>query len=142
MSFYVKKLIGNARIPVRGSDHAAGYDLTAIENVIVRAGGKEVIPTGLAIRCPPGTYARIAPRSGLAIKNHISVGAGVVDADFRGEVKVVLFNHSPTEDFIVKPGDRIAQLILEVIITPPVQEVDELDDTVRGSHGFGSTGLQ
>ena len=97
--------------------------------------------TGLAISFSAGLYARIAPRLGLALKRFIDVGAGVVDADYRGEVGVVLFNHGD-QDFQVKMGDRIAQLILEKIDTPPVKEVHDLDDTVRGSGGFGSTGVQ
>ena len=97
--------------------------------------------TGLSISFPTGLYARIAPRSGLALKKFIDVGAGVVDADYRGEVGVVLFNHGD-QDFEVKMGDRIAQLILEKIDTPPVEEVQGLDDTVRGTGGFGSTGVK
>ena len=81
-----------------------------------------------------------APRSGLAWKHSIDVGAGVIDADYRGPVGVILFNHSDT-DFEVKVGDRIAQLIIEVIMIPDVAEVDDLDSTARGSGGFGSTGI-
>ena len=97
--------------------------------------------TGLAISFPAGLYARIAPRSGLALKKFIDVGAGVVDHDYRGEVGVVLFNHGD-QDFEVNMGDRIAQLILEKIDTPPVEEVQGLGDTVRGVGGFGSTGVK
>ena len=97
--------------------------------------------TGLSISFPAGLYARIAPRSGLALKKFIDIGAGVVDSDYRGEVGVVLFNHGD-QDFQVKMGDRIAQLILEKIDTPPVEEVQCLDDTVRGTGGFGSTGVK
>ena len=82
----------------------------------------------------------VAPRSGLTWKNSIDVGAGVIDADYRGPVGVILFNHSDV-DFEVKPGDRIAQLIVQKIVTPEVEEVDDLDATVRGSGGFGSTGV-
>lgn len=82
----------------------------------------------------------VAPRSGLAWKHSIDVGAGVVDADYRGPVGVILFNHSDV-DFEVKVGDRIAQLIVEKIVTPQVVEVDDLDATVRGAGGFGSTGV-
>jgi len=81
-----------------------------------------------------------APRSGLALKHSIDVGAGVIDADYRGPVGVILFNHSDA-DFAVKPGDRIAQMIIEVIATPEVAEVEDLDATVRGEGGFGSTGV-
>jgi len=87
-----------------------------------------------------GTYARVAPRSGLAWKNFIDVGAGVVDYDYRGNVGVNLFNHGK-EDFVIKHGDRVAQLILEKICTPDVVEVDDLEDTDRGAGGFGSTGV-
>ena len=90
---------------------------------------------------PPGTYARIAPRSGLAIRNFINVGAGVVDSDYWGEIKVVLFNHS-AEDFAVQVGERIAQLILERIETPQVKKGAALEDTNRGARGFGSTGTK
>jgi len=89
---------------------------------------------------PEGTYGRVAPRSGLAWKHHIDVGAGVIDADYRGNVGVVLFNHSE-KDFPVQVGDRVAQLILERIIVPDVVEVQELPDTIRGAGGFGSTGM-
>ena len=91
-----------------------------------------VVKTGISIAVPEGCYGRIAPRSGLAVKKFIDVGAGVIDADYRGEVGVVLFNHSE-EDFKVKPGDRIAQLILEKIDTPQVKEVEELPDTTHGA---------
>lgn len=88
---------------------------------------------------PEGTYGRIAPRSGLASKHFIDTGAGVIDADYRGEVKVLLFNHSDV-DYEVKKGDRVAQLVLERIYTPEVMEVENLEESVRGAGGFGSTG--
>ena len=93
----------------------------------------------MSISVPPGTYGRIAPRSSLAWKNSLHVGAGVIDADYRGNVGVVLFNLS-NEDFGIKQGDRIAQLILEKIVLAEVCEVSDLDETKRGSGGFGSTG--
>merc|ERR1711920_336453 len=96
--------------------------------------------TGLAVAIPWGTYARIAPRSGLAAKRMLHVGAGVVDFDYRGEVGVVLFNHG-TEDFEVAAGDRVAQLILEEISMASCHEVDTLAETARGAGGFGSTGV-
>lgn len=98
---FVKKLNAEAVLPKKGSKFAAGYDLSASEDSIVPAEGKAIIKTGLAIKTPADTYGRIAPRSGLAVKNHIQVGAGVIDEDYRGEVCVVLFNHSKT-DLIVK----------------------------------------
>lgn len=98
------------------------------------------VKTDISIAFPHGFYARVAPRSGLAWKNSIDVGAGVIDVDYRGNVGVILFNHSD-DDFKIAHGDRIAQLILERIITPDVVEVDELDETERNAGGFGSTGV-
>ena len=111
---YVKKLRNNAIIPCRGTHGAAGYDLSSVEDLIISGKGKGVVKTGLAIATPEDTYARIAPRSGLAVKQFIDVGAGVVDADYRGEVGVVLFNHAD-DGFRISQGDRIAQMILERI---------------------------
>lgn len=96
--------------------------------------------TGLQIRVPIGCYGRVAPRSGLAVKKFVDCGAGVIDADYRGEVGVVLFNFGE-EDFNVQIGDRIAQLVLEKISMTDVVAIDKLDDTERGTGGFGSTGV-
>ncbi|KAL6893629.1 hypothetical protein ACP4OV_007727 [Aristida adscensionis] len=136
----VKKLSDKAVLPSRGSALAAGYDLSSAAETVVPARGKALVPTDLSIAIPEGTYARIAPRSGLALKHSIDVGAGVIDADYRGPVGVILFNHSDA-DFAVKPGDRIAQMIIQVIETPEVAEVEDLDATLRGEGGFGSTGV-
>ena len=95
--------------------------------------------TDLSVRVPDGTYGRVAPRSGLAAKHHIDVGAGVVDQDYTGNLGVVLFNHD-AKDFEIKKGDRIAQLICEKIEYPDIEEVPSLNSTERGSGGFGSTG--
>ncbi|KOX80533.1 Deoxyuridine 5'-triphosphate nucleotidohydrolase [Melipona quadrifasciata] len=133
------KLSDKAHAPTRGSEYAAGYDLKSAYEYIVPAHGKELVKTDLQIAVPENTYGRIAPRSGLAWKNHIDIGAGVIDADYRGNVGVVLFNHS-NEDFKIMPGDRVAQIICEKIIYPELQEVNSLDETVRGEGGFGSTG--
>ncbi|XP_072987787.1 deoxyuridine 5'-triphosphate nucleotidohydrolase-like [Typha latifolia] len=135
----VKKLSQNAILPSRASPLSAGYDLSSAVETTVPARGKALVPTDLSISIPEGTYARIAPRSGLAWKHSIDVGAGVIDADYRGPVGVILFNHSDV-DFEVKPGDRIAQMIVERIMTPEVVEVLDLDSTMRGEGGFGSTG--
>lgn len=137
---YVKRLNANATLPVRGTEYSAGYDLSSCEDMVIEPHGKVLVPTGLSIAIPKGHYARIAPRSSLAWKHFIDVGAGVVDYDYRGPVGVVLFNHSD-KYFKINMGDRIAQLILEKISTPDVEEVDELDDTDRGDGGFGSTGI-
>jgi len=139
-SMLVKRTNPAASLPVRGSAAAAGFDLAAAEANIVKAGGKAIIKTGLSIAIPDGTYARVAPRSGLAAKKMIQVGAGVIDYDYRGEVGVVLFNHG-TEDFEVQVGDRVAQLILEKVAMGRAVEVESLDETERGAGGFGSTGV-
>ncbi|XP_030950463.1 deoxyuridine 5'-triphosphate nucleotidohydrolase-like [Quercus lobata] len=136
----VKKLSEKAVLPSRGSPLSAGYDLSSATETKVPARGKALVQTDLSIAIPEGTYARVAPRSGLAWKHSIDVGAGVIDADYRGPVGVILFNHSDV-DFEVKVGDRIARLIIEKILTPDVIEVEDLDATVRGEGGFGSTGV-
>jgi dUTP pyrophosphatase len=92
---------------MKGSEHAAGYDLFSIDELVIPSKGKQLISTGIAMAIPIGNYGRVAPRSGLACKNFIDVGAGVVDADYRGEVKVLLFNFGDQE-FKVNVGDRIA----------------------------------
>lgn len=136
----VKLLSDNGKVPVRGSVGAAGADLFAAENVVILPHERALVPTDISIAFDdPGYYARIAPRSGLAIKNFIGVGAGVVDSDYRGPISVVLFNHGG-DYFHVNRGDRIAQLIFERISQPVFQVVDELPTTERGSGGFGSTG--
>ncbi|KAL4075747.1 dUTPase-like protein [Scleroderma citrinum] len=135
----VKRLSDKAKLPTRGSALAAGYDLYSAENKTIPARGKALIDTQISIAVPDGTYGRVAPRSGLASKFMIDTGAGVVDADYRGVLFVLLYNLSD-KDFEVKEGDRIAQLILERIYTPQVLEVESLDETVRGTSGFGSTG--
>ena len=106
---------------------------------MVPAGGREVVKTDIQIAVPEDCYGRVAPRSGLAVKKFLDVGAGVVDKDYRGNVGVVLFNFSK-HDFEVHRGDRIAQLICEKISYPEIQEVSSLDETERGSNGYGSTG--
>jgi len=135
----VKRLSEKAKLPTRGSQLAAGYDLYSAEKKIIPARGKALIDTQLSIAVPIGTYGRVAPRSGLASKFMIDTGAGVIDADYRGTVFVLLFNLSD-QDFEVQEGDRIAQLIIEKICNPDVLEVESLDETLRGVNGFGSTG--
>ena len=137
----VKRLSENAVLPVRGSGLAAGYDLASAEDIVIPARGKAIAKTDLAMAIPLGHYGRIAPRSGFSWKKHTDIGAGVIDADYRGNVGVVIFNHSD-EDISVSQGDRVAQLIIEQISTPVVEDVEgELDDTDRGEGGFGSTGM-
>ena len=140
MSLGVKKLCYDAIVPTRGSDGAVGYDLYSSEDVVVPCQvGRALVGTGITVVLPPGVYGRVAPRSGLAVKHCIDVGAGVIDPDYTGEIKVILFNHGEN-DFEIKKGDRIAQLVLERCETPPVEEINIVEDTERGSGGFGSTG--
>ena len=139
-NIFIKKLTSTATVPTYGSDSAAGMDLYADENTVVPAQGKALISTGIAVAIEPDTYLRIAPRSGLANKYSIDVLAGVIDEDYRGEIKVILFNHG-SMPFTVNRGDRIAQAINEVITRPMTQEVTELPATLRGADGFGSTGV-
>ncbi|XP_053573435.1 deoxyuridine 5'-triphosphate nucleotidohydrolase, mitochondrial [Bombina bombina] len=133
------KLSENAITPSRGSAKAAGYDLYSAYDYIIPAQGKALVKTDIQIAVPSGCYGRVAPRSGLAAKHFIDVGAGVVDEDYRGNVGVILFNFGK-EEFEVKKGDRVAQLICERILCPELKEFKVLEDTERGSGGFGSTG--
>ena len=139
MSLGVKKLSYDSTIPTRGSDGSVGYDLYSNMDCVIRASERGLVSTGITVVLPSGVYGRVAPRSGLAVKHGIQVGAGVIDPDYTGEVKVVLFNHDD-KDFDVKKGDRIAQLVLEKCETPPITEINIVEDTDRGSAGFGSTG--
>lgn len=134
-----KKLSEYAIEPRRATLGAAGYDVCAAHDSIIKSKGRMLVKTDLAIAVPIGTYGRIAPRSGLTLKHGIDVGAGVIDEDYRGNVGVILFNHGD-DDFEIKKGDRIAQLILESIKIVEVQECDSLDGTNRGDGGYGSTG--
>lgn len=130
----------SATVPTKGSATAAGYDIYASQDITIPAMRQGMVSTDISFTVPVGTYGRIAPRSGLAVKNGIQTGAGVVDRDYTGEVKVVLFNHSQ-RDFAIKKGDRVAQLILEKIVDDAqIVVVDSLEESARGAGGFGSTG--
>ncbi len=143
MNIAIKKLDKNAKIPAYGSEYAAGADLYAClnEEVTIPAGETAVIPTGIALELPVGYAGLIYARSGLATKQGLAPAnkVGVVDCDYRGEVKVALHNHS-SEARTVAPGDRIAQLVITPYITAVFEEKDELSSTERGAGGFGSTG--
>lgn len=132
------ELIGGT-LPTRGSNEAAGYDLYAAENGGFSHNSRQLIATGIKIKLPEGTYGQIYARSGLAYKKGIQVMAGVIDSDYRGEVKVLLYN-SGDEPFEYKKGDRIAQLIIHKIVQEDPIVVDSLDGSDRGAGGFGSTG--
>ena len=140
MQVKVKKLNKGAKLPTRGSQYAAGSDVYSFESTVVPAKGRAIISTGISIEFEnTDYYCRIAPRSGLAAKYGIDTLAGVVDVDYRGEVKVILYNTTDSI-FEIHAGDRIAQLIFERITYPNFEEVNELNETVRGTGGFGSTG--
>ena len=136
----VKKLSENATIPTQGTSFAAGYDLYAAEDAVVVCGTRKLIKTNISMEITPGYYGRIAPRSGLAYKNGIDVLAGVIDSDYRGDIGVILYNTDKNIDFTVKKGDRIAQIIFEACYTATLNNVDNLDNTLRQAGGFGSTG--
>ena len=139
----VKKLRENAVIPTYGSEYAAGADLYACIDEIAEfePGETRLIPTGLAMEIPIGYAGLIYARSGLASKKGLAPAnkVGVVDADYRGEIMVALHNHS-TEKKSIEPKERIAQLVIAPYLTAVFNETDELNDTVRGDGGFGSTG--
>lgn len=138
-SLRFKKLDANAMLPTRGSPAAAGLDLYSIETVCLRPNQRLLVRTGLAVAIPEGCYGRLAPRSGLATRQGLDVLAGVIDADYRGEIQCLL--HNTGDETVELPAQtRICQLIIEKIITPIPVLVDDLTNTMRGSGGFGSTG--
>ena len=132
-------LSSDAKLPTRGSPGAAGYDLYSPESGVIHQMERVLIPLHLSIQLPVGTYGQIAPRSGLALKHGIQVGAGIIDEDYRGNVGVLLFNMSD-KTFVYQKGDRIAQLIVKSYESPEMVQVDQLVDSVRGHGGFGSSG--
>tara|TARA_B110000967_G_C18869389_1_gene554530 strand:- start:1234 stop:1656 length:423 start_codon:yes stop_codon:yes gene_type:complete len=138
--FKVQLLNDNAYPPKRANEYAAGYDLYASENCIIDPHKHSIIKTGISIQLPPNTYGRIAPRSGFTVKKHTHIGAGVIDCDYRGEVGIVVFNLDSEKKIVIEKGNKIAQLIITPILTPVVTIIDILDESDRGSGGFGSTG--
>lgn len=132
-------------LPTYETAQAAGMDLRAAvpddEPLTLRPGSRFPVPTGLAFALPPGFEGQVRPRSGLAFKHGVTClnAPGTVDADYRGEVKVILINHGE-EDFVIRRGERIAQLVIAPVVQAVWAEVETLDETVRGAGGFGSTG--
>lgn len=151
MRLNVKFIDTNAKIPIYGSKYAAGLDFYACADYIIKSGSRECISTGICLEWiknneldenPDDFYLRIAPRSGLSYKNGIDVMAGVIDYDYRGEIKIILLNTSD-EDFLISKGDKIAQGILTKIIRfDEITITNSLENTNRGDGGFGSTGLK
>ena len=136
---HFKRLDDRATLPTRGSSSSAGLDLYSIEDISIEPHQRIVARTGLAVAVPVGFYGRVAPRSGLAVKNGLDVLAGVIDSDYRGEVCCALLN-TGDEAINLPQGSRLCQLIVEQIITPVPEWSNELDETSRGVGGFGSTG--
>ena len=141
----VQKLTEGARLPVYSSSQAAGADLCAClgnNTLVIEPHKWAMVPTGIAIALPVGFEAQVRPRSGLAAKKGITVlnSPGTVDSDYRGEVRVILINHSD-EPFVIKDGDRIAQMVIARHESACFEVVDSLDETERGAGGFGSTGV-
>jgi dUTP pyrophosphatase len=137
-----RRLTEAARAPARAHDGDAGYDLHAAEAAHLDPGERASVGTGIAVAIPPGQAGLVLPRSGLAARHGIAVvnAPGLIDAGYRGELRVLLLNTDRDEPFEVAPGDRIAQLVVVRVEGPPVEETAELDDTGRGAGGFGSTG--
>ena len=141
----IKKLHPQAVIPAYMTEHAAGLDLcTVIEAPVVLASGERtLLPTGLAMEIPPGFEGQVRPRSGLALKQGVSLvnSPGTIDADYRGEIGIIIINHG-AEPVEFLPGDRVAQLIIAPVTQAILVEADELNDSVRSSGGFGHTGVK
>ncbi|MBT0665789.1 dUTP diphosphatase [Geobacter pelophilus] len=130
-------------LPVYMTSHSAGMDLYAelAEDLVLSPGARMLVPTGIAVALPDGYEAQIRPRSGLALKYGITMlnSPGTIDADYRGEIGVILINHGDAP-FVVSDGERIAQMVVAPVVQAKLVEVDELDETTRGSGGFGHTG--
>ena len=139
----IKKTNKEVITPKYKTDGSSGVDLSAFleKKIIIKPNSSELIPTGLQVAIPEELEIQIRPRSGLAAKESIGVlnSPGTIDSDYRGELKIILFNHG-NKDFIINNGDRIAQMVLVPILKMEFEEVDSLPDTIRGQGGFGSTG--
>jgi len=139
----VKVRIENGKLPAYMTEHAAGADVCSCnaEPVLIAPGGTALVPTGLFLEIPPGFEVQVRPRSGLAFKHGVTIlnAPGTIDADYRGELKVLLVNHG-LQPYSVQPGERVAQLVVAKVEKADFQAVSELKDSARGHGGFGSTG--
>lgn len=142
MELRVQRLHPAALLPARAHDDDAGYDLCAVEAERLAPGARAMVPTGIAIELPPGHAGLVLPRSGLAARHGIALvnAPGLIDAGYRGELKVLLLNTDRHESFQIAAGDRIAQLVVVAVATPAIVETDALAATARGEGGFGSSG--
>jgi dUTP pyrophosphatase len=139
----VRRLHPDARLPARAHNDDAGYDLCALEAATLQPGDRATLRTGIAIELAPGHAGLVLPRSGLAARHGIAIvnAPGLIDAGYRGELKVLLLNTDRAGTFDVAPGDRVAQLVIVAVATPRVVEADTLAATQRGEGGFGSSGV-
>lgn len=142
MTLPFTRLSEAARAPRRAHEGDAGYDLFAAEEARLGPGERASVGTGIAVAIPEGCAGLVLPRSGLAMRHGISVvnAPGLIDAGYRGELRVLLLNTDRSEPFEVAPGDRIAQLVISRVESPDLVELESLDETARGAGGFGSTG--
>lgn len=142
MSLRFRRLVPAAVPPARAHDGDAGYDLHAAEPLTLAPGERAVVGTGIAVAIPEGRAGLVLPRSGLAFKHGIALvnAPGLIDAGYRGELRVLLLNTDRAQSFDVEPGDRIAQLVVVRVESPELEELESLEETARGSGGLGSTG--
>ncbi len=142
MRLQVQRLEAAATLPTNANDGDAGFDLYALEPMQLEPGERALVRTGIAVEISPGHAGLVVPRSGAAAKHGISVvnAPGLIDSGYRGEIKVLLLNTDRSEPFSIESGDRIAQLVLIRVETPPVEEVAALNASERGEGGFGSSG--
>jgi dUTP pyrophosphatase len=143
MKIKIKKLTENAIIPKYMTSGSVGFDIHSNHKVIFPPECMGMVHTGLAVQIPKNTELTVRQRSGISRKfpNYIAIGIGTIDMDYIGEIMVPVINNNPYHNFIIKEGDRIAQCILSPIIQAEIEKVEELDDTDRGTGGFGSTGI-
>jgi dUTP pyrophosphatase len=143
MKLNVHKLNDKATLPKYGSEFAAGLDITSTTDIVVPPKSRTLVPTGISISWDdPNYYLRVAPRSGLSVKNNIDIGAGVIDFDYRGEIFVCFINNHNDKEYTIHVGDKIAQLIpTRTEKFASISEVEHHSQTTRGTGGFGSTGL-
>ena len=142
MKLQIRKNHPDAKLPIRGTEFAAGYDLYSVTPGSVPARGRSIVDTGISVGMSElgNVCGMICSRSGLSVKCGLEKGAGLIDSDYTGPLRVVLYNHSDV-DYVYSKHERIAQLVLVPILTPELEEVDHLTETIRGDGGFGSTGL-
>lgn len=141
MNIKIKLLSNLAKLPTQANQNDAGWDLHTTQHVIIKPGHRQIVSTGIAMEIPIGYVGLIWPRSGMSVKKGCDILAGVIDAPYRGEIKVCLQNCDPYEDMVINPGDKIAQILFQEIPKFTLQLTDELSETTRGENGFGSSGV-